>query len=182
MTKYPTAKEVISFWFEEISPRQQFVKDPKFDDEIKHRFGPLHARLTVDVSDFTSTSLGALAAILVFDQFSRNMFRGSAQAFETDPLALSIAKELIATGADKTMPTNYRVFVYMPFMHAETLEDQEQSVVLFNQLGVASNINYAIKHHDVVKKYGRFPHRNGTLDRLSTEAEVAFINTPGTAF
>lgn len=107
----PTAQDVLSFWFEEISPKQQFVKDEKFDAEIKRRFGPLHASMKKDVSNFSNTAEGALAAILVFDQFSRNMFRGSGKAFETDPLALSIAKDLVATGADKTMPDNRRIFI-----------------------------------------------------------------------
>jgi len=178
----PTAEDVISFWFEEISPKQQFVKDEKFDAEIKRRFGPLHASLKEDASSFSDTPQGALAAILVFDQFSRNMFRGSGKAFETDPLALSIAKNLIARGWDKNMPINQRTFVYMPFMHAETVEAQEQSVALFKVLGTSSNIEYAIKHRDVVKKYGRFPHRNKALNRTSTAEETAFINTPGTAF
>ena len=178
----PTAEDVISFWFEEISPKQQFVKDEQFDAEIKRRFGPLHASLKEDASSFTNTPQGALATILVFDQFSRNMFRGSGEAFETDPLALSIAKNLIATGADKAMPDNHRVFVYMPFMHAEILEDQEQSVALFTELGIASNIDYAIKHLDVVREFGRFPHRNKALDRASTAEENVFINRPGTAF
>ena len=178
----PTAEDVLSFWFEEISPKQQFVKDEKFDAEIKRRFGPLHASLKEDASSFTSTPQGALAAILVFDQFSRNMFRGSGEAFKMDPLALSIAKNLIATGWDKEMPDNHRIFVYMPFMHAETLEDQEQSVALFTELGIASNIDYAVKHLDVIKEYGRFPHRNKALNRTSTAEEIAFINTPGTAF
>lgn len=177
-----TAQAVISFWFEEISPKQQFIKDEELDVEIKRRFGPLHASLKEDASSFTKTPQGALAAILVFDQFSRNMFRGSGQAFETDPLALSIAKELVAAGADKDMPDNHRTFVYMPFMHAETLEDQEQSVALFTELGATSNINYAIKHLEVVEEYGRFPHRNKALKRVSTAQERAFINTPGTAF
>ncbi|MEP3232128.1 MAG: DUF924 family protein [Hyphomicrobiales bacterium] len=178
----PSAQDVLSFWFEEISPKQQFVKDEQFDAEIKRRFGPLHASLKKDASSFTSTPKGALAAILVFDQFSRNMFRGSGQAFDTDPLALLIAKDLITSGADKTMPDNHRIFVYMPFMHAETLEDQEQSVALFTALGITSNIAYANKHHDVVKKYGRFPHRNKAIDRVSSPEEKTFINTPGTAF
>ena len=178
----PTAEDVIAFWFEEISSKQQFVKDEKFDAEIKRRFGLLHARLKKDVTSFVSTPQGALAAILVFDQFSRNMFRGSGQAFETDPLALSIAKNLIAKGLDKKMSVNHRVFIYMPFMHAETLEDQEQSVVLFTELGIRLNIDYAIKHLEVIKEFGRFPHRNKALDRASTAEETAFINTPGTAF
>ena len=110
------------------------------------------------------------------------MFRGSGQAFETDPLALSIAKDLIAKGLDKKMSDNHRVFVYMPFMHAETLEDQEQSVALFTELGIKSNIDYAIKHLDVIKEFSRFPHRNKALERASTAEEMAFINTPGTAF
>ena len=178
----PTAEDVLSFWFDEISPKQQFVKDEKLDAEIKRRFGTLHAHLKEDVSSFTNTPQGALAVILVFDQFSRNMFRGSGQAFETDPLALSIAKDLIATGADKGMSDNHRIFVYMPFMHAETLEDQEQSVALFTELGIASNIDYAINHLDVVKEFGRFPHRNKALNRTSTAEEMVFINTPGTGF
>ena len=178
----PTADDVLAFWFEEISPKQQFVKDEKFDVEIKRRFGRLHASLKKDASSFTNTPQGALAAILVFDQFSRNIFRGSGEAFETDPLALSIAKDLVAKGWDKGMPDNYRVFIYMPFMHAEIMEDQEQSVALFTDLGIISNIDYAIKHLDVVKEFGRFPHRNKALDRASTAEERTFINTPGTAF
>lgn len=178
----PNAEDILSFWFEEISPKQQFIKDEKLDVEIKQRFGSLHASLKEDAPSFTDTPQGALAAILLFDQFSRNMFRGLGEAFETDPLALSIAKDLIASGADKGMPDNHRVFVYMPFMHAETLEDQVQSVALFTELGAASNIEYAIKHLEVVKKFGRFPHRNKALKRDSTKEEMIFINTPGTAF
>lgn len=179
----PTAEEVLSFWFEELTEKDHFVKSDALDETIKTQFNALYEML-VDggLKDFASTPRAKLAAIIVFDQFTRNMFRGSYKSFSADGLALSLTKKLIASGDHLNFKDLERVFLYMPLMHSENMVDQQLSVEQFKQLGISDNYDYAIKHLKVIDKFGRFPHRNSVLRRISTDEEVVFINTPGTSF
>jgi len=125
---------------------------------------------------------GFLAAILVLDQFPRNMFRGSAQAFATDAQALALSKRAIAEGLDMKLPPEKRCFVYIPFQHSEDLADQRRSLELFTALGNPENLDFAKRHEEIIARFGRFPHRNASLGRATTPEEEAFLKQPGSSF
>lgn len=184
MKNIPTATDILSFWFNDLKPEQHFKKDEKIDAIIIERFQPLYEKLcqNEDTFAFCHDLKGKQAAILVFDQFARNMFRGQAKAFEKDNQALKLAKSIISSGQDKALPDIEKSFVYMPFMHSENLEDQAEAVKLYATLKNKKNLQYANLHYDVIKQFGRFPHRNIALGRKSTTEEIIFIKTPGTAF
>lgn len=182
MTNLPKSGEVLHFWFHELSPKQHFRKDEALDSQIRERFGALHAALCESSDHFPVTAYGRLATIIVFDQFSRNMFRGSAKAFATDERALRLARRLVADGEDVSFAKAERIFVYMPFMHAEAIEYQEESLRLFEMLGDGENLDSARRHYEVIRRFGRFSHRNDALGRPSTPEEIEHLATPGTAF
>ena len=125
---------------------------------------------------------GMLAAILVLDQFPRNMFRDDPRAFATDAAALALAKRAIDEGIDMRLAPEQRAFVYMPFQHAEALDDQARSIALFTALGNPNNLDFALRHQAIIERFGRFPHRNSVLGRVSTAAELAFLQEPGSSF
>ena len=173
--------DVLEFWFGQ-PPERWFRKDPVFDQEIRDRFGRVHDELALgEHDDWLATPRGRLAAVIVLDQFSRNMFRDTAGMFASDPRALEIALEGIARGDDRTLPEAQRSFLYMPLMHAEDREIQERSVALFGALG-GDGAKYAEMHRDIVQRFGRFPHRNAILGRTSTPEEVEFLTQPGSSF
>jgi uncharacterized protein (DUF924 family) len=173
--------DVVHFWFEELSPAKWFAKDEVVDAAIRKRFGALHASLTEKVpASITGTPLGALAAVIVLDQFSRNLFRNSARAFGCDATALAIAQEAIRAGFDAQLERNQRTFLYLPFEHSEDREAQRRSLELFATLGDPNTLDYARQHHDIIERFGRFPHRNRLLGRESTPQELEFLKThPG---
>jgi uncharacterized protein (DUF924 family) len=173
--------EVLRFWFEETAANVWFARDDALDAEIRRRFGALHASLTEKVPATVSASpLGALAAVIVLDQFSRNLFRNSSRAFTTDPTALAITEEVIASGFDRDLNTNQRIFLYMPLQHSEDLSVQRRSLELFGALGDSNSLDYARQHYEIIERFGRFPHRNRVLGRQSTAEEGEFLKThPG---
>jgi uncharacterized protein (DUF924 family) len=165
--------EVLAFWFAR-DDKAWWGADPDFDSEIRTRFEDLWARERENVPEhFLGAADAALAAILLFDQFPRNMFRGHADQFSTDPLALAIAKGAVDRGFDDGMTPERRGFLYMPFEHSEDLRDQVTSLLLFTALGDADHLDYARKHHEVIARFGRFPHRNEILGRKPTAMEQA---------
>lgn len=169
--------EVIHFWFDELSPKNWWTKSDELDEQITERFQELWEEQKAKVaSDFLATPETALAAIILFDQFPRNMFRNTAEAFATDHLALQIAKEAIDREMDHKLTKDQRSFLYMPFMHSEDLKDQTRSLGLFTALGTEDNIKFAKTHRDVIVQYGRFPHRNAVLGRESRPDEQAAID------
>jgi uncharacterized protein (DUF924 family) len=175
--------DVVRFWFEELTPKEWYRPPEAIDAEIAARFRKTYAALKERVPpDWLTTPRGVLAAILVLDQFPRNMFRGAPEAFATDRRALALAKRAIDDGMDAELPPKQRAFVYLPFQHAENLADQGRSVGLFMALGNPLNLDYAIRHQDVIERFGRFPHRNEILGRDSTEEEKAFLTQPGSSF
>lgn len=175
--------EVLKFWFEELAPEDWYKRDAARDAEIRKRFGSLYEKLKEAVPpDWLMSPRGFLAAIIVLDQFPRNMFRDDPRAFATDAAALELAKRAIAAGIDLKLPPVERAFVYLPFQHSEVLADQARSLELFTALGAPLNLDFARRHQDIIERFGRFPHRNAVLGRASTEQELAFLKQPGSSF
>lgn len=194
----PRAREVLDFWFGAAgSPergqarKQWFRKREAFDAQLRERFGAwLDAARAGELDAWCATPEGALALVIVLDQFSRNCLRGTPHAFSADAKALAIARAMVASGADKRLPDLYhRMFVYLPFEHAESREAQRESLRLFGALAQEAGgasfdeyADYAHRHAEVIERFGRFPHRNEVLGRASTEAELAFLREPGSRF
>lgn len=160
-----------------------FKADDAFDAEIRAQFlDDFESAARGDLDSMAEGSVGALALIILLDQFPRNMFRGSARAFATDPKALSIADATVARGLDQALTDIERAFVYLPFEHSERLADQDRSVALYEALGDAESLDYAVQHRVIIERFGRFPHRNAVLGRESTPEEEAFLEEPGSSF
>lgn len=174
---------VLDFWFKEISPQQWWVKDSAFDQLIRQRFLDIHTKASCgELFSWRVTAEGRLAEIIILDQFSRNMFRDSPNSFAQDTLALVLAQEAIFNGADKVIPAEWRSFMYMPYMHSESLVIHEQAVKLFDQKGMEYNLDFELKHKVIIEKFGRFPHRNKILNRISTAEELEFLKQPDSSF
>ena len=166
------AAEVRAYWFA-LRP-EQWWRDDSLDAEIEDRFAALYEeKRALPAESFLGSPEEALAAVLLFDQFPRNMFRGHADQFSTDLLALQIAKGAIDLGHDAALKPVERSFLYMPFQHSEELEDQQRSVLLFTALGDPEQLRFARLHHDIVERFGRFPHRNAVLGRKPRPDEIA---------
>jgi uncharacterized protein (DUF924 family) len=175
--------EILRFWFEELSPKDWFRKDPELDARIAARFGSTHEALSRKIpEDWLGRPEGCLAAIIVLDQFCRNMFRETPRAFATDAAALALSKRAIAKGFDMTLDPDRRAFLYMPFQHSENPADQARSVELFTALDKPVELDFARRHKAIIDRFGRFPHRNAILGRASTEEESAFLLEPGSSF
>jgi uncharacterized protein (DUF924 family) len=167
------ARDVLGFWFG-LEPKQWWTEDSVLDAQIRERFFELwEEQRGRQVADFLDAPDHALAAVILFDQFPRNMFRGHADQFATDHLAVAIAKGAVERGYDDGMADERRGFLYMPFQHSEDQKDQIQSLLLFSALGDEKMLHYARLHHEVVERFGRFPHRNAVLGRKPTAIERA---------
>lgn len=176
MTDEKWVDEVLDFWFKELTYEDWFGGAPEVDEKIRSRFIDLYERLKADFQVRTiEDARTALAAIILFDQFPRNMFRRTAAAFGTDDLAIGIARRAVDKGFDVGLDPQAKPFLYMPFMHSEVSADQERCVDLFRGLGEEDGLKYAIEHRNIVAEYGRFPHRNRVLGRESTQAELDFL-------
>jgi uncharacterized protein (DUF924 family) len=164
--------EVLAFWFA-LEPAQWWKADPALDAEIRERFLPTwESARQCPAETFLYSPRAAVAAVILFDQFPRNMFRGHADQFSTDALALAVARGAVERELDEHLDGNMRVFLYMPFQHSEGLEDQKHSLALFTALGDDYHLGYAKKHHDVIERFGRFPHRNAILGRPPRPDEI----------
>ena len=165
--------EILRFWFD-LEPDRWWTRDEALDDEIRDRFRKLWGeKRQLPPEQFLSQPLTALAAVILFDQFPRNMFRGHAEQFATDHLALQIARGAVDSGFDDELPKEEKIFLYMPFEHSEDMDDQRRSLALFTALGDDYFLGFAKKHHDMIEKFGRFPHRNAILGRRPRPEEVA---------
>lgn len=181
----PHAPLVTTFW-RDAGPRKWFAKDEAFDADIRARFEPLHlAASRGDLQAWAETAEGALALLILLDQFPRNLYRGSAHAFATDPLARSVAEAALSRGFDQALDPAMRPFVYLPFEHSERLEDQDRAVELCCAHHAASGdqgtLDWAILHRNIIVRFGRFPHRNHCLGRATTPEEQAFLDEGGFA-
>jgi uncharacterized protein (DUF924 family) len=185
-----TARDVLQFWFGEVPGarrKEWFFKDPAFDTDIRTRFLGVHeAAARGELAAWRDSADSALALIVVTDQFPRNMFRGDARAFATDAQALATARRFIESEWDRTLSPVERMFAYLPFEHSEVLADQEHSLQLFAPLGAFEETkdtpDFARRHWEIVKRFGRFPHRNAALGRPGTPEEIEFLRQPGSGF
>ena len=176
-------ESVLSFWFSEIPPSKWFEKSNDFDQLIAQRFGDLHKCAAVcELYAWRETPRGRLAEIIVLDQFSRNIHRDHAMAFTCDPLALALAQAAISTGSDGVLSVKERSFLYMPFMHSESVAIHTLAMDLFDVPGLESSRDFERKHKEVIDRFGRFPHRNALLSRESTPQELEFLKLPGSSF
>jgi uncharacterized protein (DUF924 family) len=180
MTVSTRPSDVLAFW-REAGPSLWFTKDAEFDRCLRETFLNAHeAASRGDLDDWQRTAEGTLALILLLDQFPRNAFRGTARMYASDAKAKQIATTAIAAGHDRQIENELRTFLYMPFAHSEMLEDQERSVMLFRELD-EQDLAHAQHHHDIIKRFGRFPHRNVILGREMTEEEREFLDQGGFA-
>lgn len=176
-------QKVLNFWFEEIEPKQHFVKDKAVDQEIITRFRKDHERASRgELVAWRETIEGRLAEIILLDQFSRNMYRDQPKSFAYDGMALVLAQEALRHKDIKNLPIEQLSFLYMPFMHSESLVIHEFALEYFKRIGLEESLKYEKKHRNILVKFGRYPHRNDILERKSTPEEVEFLKEPGSSF
>ena len=179
------ADEVLAFWLQ-AGPAKWFTRDHAFDQAIRDGFEALHMRASRgELDDWAKTADGALALLILIDQFPRNLYRGSGHAFATDPLALATARQAIECGFDSQVEPQLRVFFYLPYEHSERIEDQDRSVALCERhrdaTGDEDTLKWALLHREIIRRFGRFPHRNTCLGRITTAEEQAFLEDGGFA-
>lgn len=185
MTKNKTtsADDVINFWFNEITPKQWWVKDNNFDDQIKSRFSEIYIKAAAsELMSWRATPLTSLAEIIVLDQFPRNMFRDTPQAFAADPLAVCLSQVAIDKEFDQDLDDSQKSFLYMPLMHSESAEVHILAERVFSAPGLENNHDFELKHKTIIDRFGRYPHRNKVLGRRSSEAEIDFLRGPNSSF
>jgi uncharacterized protein (DUF924 family) len=170
--------EVLHFWFDELGEAHWFAKKENIDAQIRGRFLPLHERVVTHDGSIATTQRALLAAVIVLDQFSRNLFRGTPRAFAADPVARQLSRTAIKQGFDVAMKEQERLFLYMPLEHSEDRDDQALSVKLMASLGNPEWTRFAIAHKAIIDRFGRFPHRNAILNRHSSADEVALLKEP----
>jgi uncharacterized protein (DUF924 family) len=174
---------ILAFWFKDITSSKWWVKDSDFDSLIKDRFLTLHQQANqCELFEWRKSAKGRLAEIIVLDQFSRNIFRNTSNAFSSDPLALALAQEAVSLGKQHELNQIERSFLFMPYMHSESLNIHNIAVELYKSNGIQSNLEFEIKHRNIIEKFGRYPHRNEILNRESSNEEVVFLEQPGSAF
>jgi uncharacterized protein (DUF924 family) len=174
---------IFKFWFEELSPHQWWEKDKALDKLITDRFEGVHQQASkCELYQWRNSAKGRLAEIIILDQFSRNMFRDTPRSFAQDSLALALSQEAIAVGADKELNAIERTFLYIPFMHSESLLIHKQACLLYKANGIDNNYQFELKHMKIIEKFGRYPHRNTILNRPSSVEEVKFLSQPDSSF
>ncbi len=175
--------EVLNFWFQEIDARLWFATDKDFDDQIRHRFFFMLQRAAAgELYSWRATAEGRLAEIIVLDQFSRNIYRNTPQAFAQDPIALVLAQEAVASGALMSLPSTQRGFLLLPYMHSESRQIHVVAEALYNEFAPSENYRFELMHKAIIDRFGRYPHRNEILGRASTSEELEFLTQPGSRF
>ncbi len=175
------ADDVLRFWFDELTPADWFAKSGALDARIRERFGKLYEQISA-ADDLPTDARELQAAVIVLDQFSRNLFRDDARAFAADARARALAAQAVARGLDAGLPPEQRVFLYLPFEHSEDRADQTRAVALISALGNEQWTRYALAHQALVERFGRFPHRNAVLGRASTPEEINMMKQPFGSF
>lgn len=171
-------QKILDFWFTQLTPAAWWKKDAELDSFIAQEFSDVHQQAAaVELYHWRETAEGRLAEIIVLDQFSRNIFRDKQDSFQHDPLALSLSQAAVDVGADKALPATHSSFLYMPYMHSESLLIHERALQLFSQPGLETNLDFEIQHKTIIEKFGRYPHRNAILGRESTTKEIEFLKT-----
>jgi uncharacterized protein (DUF924 family) len=176
-------EQILAFWFEETSPSQRFTKDLEFDRLVERRFlSTLESGIRGELHSWRSSHEGRLAEIIVLDQFSRNIFRDQPQAYAQDSMALELSQEALLDPAHKKLSAEYRQFLYMPFMHSESLPMHDIAMKLYSEPGLESVFEFEVHHRNIIIKFGRYPHRNRILGRESTPEELSFLLGPNSSF
>jgi len=179
MTQEHDIHEVLDYWFSSRISKRWFASTPALDDEIRARYEALWRRAAAgELDDWAATPEGALALAIVLDQLPLNMYRGKPAAFASEQKAVALARQAVARGDDQRLPRDRVLFLYMPLMHSENLTDQDESVALFQRAGLADNLRFAEHHRGLIRRFGRFPHRNAILGRDSTPEEIAYLASP----
>lgn len=180
------AKNILHFWFNECTPEEWFKKDEAFDQKIRALYlETLKKAAAGELWSWRETLSGRLAEIIVLDQFSRNAYRDTAPSFAQDAMALALAQEAVEVlkkQPEEKISTAQKAFLFMPYMHSESLKIHEQAVILFSEPGLENNLDYEWKHKKIIERFGRFPHRNKILGRNSTPEEIEFLKQPGSSF
>ena len=177
------AEDILYFWYTEGPQSRWWRKSASFDALITRRFKAVYEQVVAgERAEWRASPRGRLAEIIVLDQLSRNMFRDTAKAFAADPLALSLAQEAVRRGADKALADDERYFLYMPFMHSESRTIHLQAMKLFDQNGLEEAFRFEKKHKEIIDRFGRYPHRNSIVGRVSTAEEIEFLAGPGSSF
>lgn len=175
--------DVIDFWFTELSPSDWWKKDPAFDQRIKERFGRIHqAATSLELFHWRETAQGCLAEIIVLDQFSRNIYRDTPRAFSSDGIALALAQSAVARGVDQALNDQEKPFLYMPYMHSESLAIHNSARPLFEQPHLEKLLDFEHQHLTIIQQFKRYPHRNAILERESSQAEIDFLKTENSSF
>lgn len=175
--------EVLTFWFQEVEAKLWFASDKNFDDLIRQRFlAVMQQAVAGELYSWRTTAEGRLAEIIVLDQFSRNLYRNTPQAFAHDPIALVLAQEAVASGALNSLNPTQRSFLLLPYMHSESALIHVVAERLFNDFTPVGNYEFELRHKAIIDRFGRFPHRNEILGRISTPEEVEFLLLPGSRF
>ncbi len=172
--------EVLGFWFDELAREDWYASSPELDARIGSRFGGRLEALAAQPFEVERDARAALAAVIVLDQFSRNVFRGTGRAFAQDAAALSIARDAISLGLDRQLPEQQRCFLYMPFMHSESRDVHAVSLELFKDIMGGESMTWAVQHKEIIDRFGRYPHRNAALGRESTPEELAYLTDAST--
>lgn len=176
-------ESILNFWFDEIDPGMWWKKDNAFDQTIATRFGGLlQAAARSELDAWRTTARGRLAEVIVLDQFSRNVYRDRPEAFAQDAMALALAQEALRSGAQDSLGLAERSFLYMPFMHSESLVIHERAMELFAEPGMEDSLDFERRHQAIIQRFGRYPHRNDILGRASTHEEREFLKQPGSGF
>ena len=176
-------EKVLNFWFEELKPKDWFIKDIKLDRKIKDQFQKVHTQAKQgELWQWRSNARSALAEVIILDQLSRNIYRNKPESFAGDPMALTLAQVAIAKELHKELKTQERAFLYMPFMHSESLVIHEEAVKLFQEPGMENNLDFEYRHKKIIERFGRYPHRNEILGRESSPEELKFLQEPGSSF
>jgi len=171
-------QDVIDFWFDEKTKPLWFNSNDEFDLKLRNEyFDVYNAAKNSELTAWQEEVFGALALVIILDQFPLNMFRGLPQSFETEALSREIAAKAINEGFDADLNTEQKAFLYMPYMHSENIKDQDESLILFNQEGLELNLDFALHHYEIVKQFGRFPHRNKIIGRESSKEELEYLNS-----
>ena len=172
------AQEILDFWFSDEVRKLWFNSTPEFDASLRERFLPLWQQASRgELDHWQENAAGCLALVILLDQFPLNMFRTEAQSFATEAQSRDVAQLAVDQGFDQALEAKQCAFLYMPFMHSETLADQQRALELFDQPGLEDNLRFARHHHDIIEKFGRFPHRNEVLGRDSSAAEIEYLNS-----
>eukprot|EP00984_Skeletonema_dohrnii_P007367 scaffold2673_cov128-Skeletonema_dohrnii-CCMP3373.AAC.3 len=178
-----SSAQVLKFWFDDLSPQQWFMQSDQVDTTIRNKFLDTHNKAAAgELDTWRKDARGSLAEIIILDQFSRNLYRNTPQAFAQDGMALALAQEAIGKGFEDDLSKEQVQFLYLPFMHSESLVIHERAVELYTALGQEMNLDFEMKYKAIIERFGRYPHRNAILGRESTPEEIEFLKGPDSSF